>query len=206
MRPRLPQRPIPWQPPPRSPGSSRFPARAFTLIELVVVLALLAILSALILPEMRGTFGDALLRAASRDLVDACGIASSRAVSFNETLRLRLDPETGRYQLERSPRHSPSAVAFQPVRDLPGSTGIIDPRIKARVRSADPLPLAQVPTSDETHQPADATPVPAGIAFYPDGTADRAEIVLRDREGYGLALRLNPVTARVRVIRLEPRP
>ena len=40
------------------------------------------------------------------------------------------------------------------------------------------------------------------IFFYPDGTADASEIVLRDRDGFRLALRINPVTARVRIIEL----
>ena len=41
-----------------------------------------------------------------------------------------------------------------------------------------------------------------GITFYPDGTAEASEIVLRDRDGFRLALRINPVTARVRIIEL----
>ena len=41
------------------------------------------------------------------------------------------------------------------------------------------------------------------ISFYPDGTADDREIELRDPDGYGLALRVNPVTSRVQLIELE---
>jgi hypothetical protein len=40
------------------------------------------------------------------------------------------------------------------------------------------------------------------IGFYPDGTADPAEIQLRDRQGFGLLLKISPVTARVRVLEL----
>jgi hypothetical protein len=36
------------------------------------------------------------------------------------------------------------------------------------------------------------------IGFYADGTADAVEIRLRDRDGFGLVLEVNPVTARVR--------
>ena len=40
------------------------------------------------------------------------------------------------------------------------------------------------------------------IAFYPDGTADAEEIILRDREGFRLVLRINPITARIRIVEL----
>jgi hypothetical protein len=41
------------------------------------------------------------------------------------------------------------------------------------------------------------------IVFYPDGTADRKEIVLTDREGFHLTLRINPLTARVELMEKE---
>src|SRR6516162_8771785 len=43
----------------------------FTLVELMVVIVLIGILSAMILPNMKGTYGDALLRSTSRELVNA---------------------------------------------------------------------------------------------------------------------------------------
>src|SRR5690242_12073923 len=51
---------------------------AFTLLEIMVVLVLIGILTALILPEMRGTYEDALLRSTSRQLVNAFNLAYSR--------------------------------------------------------------------------------------------------------------------------------
>jgi predicted secreted protein len=41
--------------------------------------------------------------------------------------------------------------------------------------------------------------LPDAISFYPDGTADAAEIQLRDRDGFQLLLQLNPVTGRVHI-------
>src|SRR5204863_8720326 len=54
----------------------------FTLIELLVVIALFGILSAMIIPEMRGSYEEALLRSTSRQLVNVCNLAYSRAVSM----------------------------------------------------------------------------------------------------------------------------
>ena len=42
----------------------------------------------------------------------------------------------------------------------------------------------------------------AAISFYSDGTADDREVVLRDQEGFGLALQINPITARVKIVEL----
>jgi hypothetical protein len=41
------------------------------------------------------------------------------------------------------------------------------------------------------------------IAFYPDGTADSGDIILRDQEGFRLGLRINPITARVHLVEME---
>lgn len=193
---------------PRAQGQVR--RAGFTLVELLVVIALFGVLSAMILPEMRGTYGDAVLRAAGRNLADACAVASSRAVSFNQLHRLRLDPATGRFRLERRGRGPDGTIAFLPVREARGGEGELDRRIVARIRAgADPAE-----TGDEAAEasPGETAPVPdaeaadaQALSFYPDGTADRGEILLRDQDGFGLALRLNPVTARVRVVELKPR-
>src|SRR5690349_11843034 len=47
---------------------------AFTLMELMVVVVLIGILSAVIIPEMRGTYEEAVLRSTSRELVNAFNI------------------------------------------------------------------------------------------------------------------------------------
>ncbi|MBX3746733.1 MAG: prepilin-type N-terminal cleavage/methylation domain-containing protein [Verrucomicrobiae bacterium] len=223
--------------PPRraSIGPAPRPVAGFTLIELMVVLGLLAILTAMIVPEMRGSHRDALLRSSSRQLVNACALASSRAVSLGQSHRVRLDPATGRFQLERQAPGSRSArtePAYVPIRDIPHAAGRLDPRIAVRLRQpdldpvdrpeadpflpdwsvgdpagsftrpADPDPFAEAgPESDSM---ADGPSGPAmGVLFHADGTADRVEIRLRDPDGFGLALRVNPVTARIRIIPLE---
>src|SRR5678815_2253418 len=77
----------------------------FTLIELMVVIVLIAIMTAVILPEMKGTFEDALLRSTSRKLVDIFSLANSRAVAMNRSQQVRLDSKNGRYFVESSGRN-----------------------------------------------------------------------------------------------------
>jgi len=176
------------------------PARAaFTLIELTVVVVLIGILSALIIPEMRGSYEEALLRSTSRDLIDAFHVAYSRAVSFNQAHRFRFDPATHRYLLERRVWDN-GREDYLPVRDVPGAEGQLDARISVHIRTSDDsvgtLPQNQTASTDASTEKTDE------LSFYPDGTTEAADVLLQDRQGFRLLLRLNPTTARVRVFEL----
>lgn len=189
----------------------------FTLIELIVVIVLMGVMAAMIIPEMRGTYGDALLRSGGRELAEVCSIASSRAVSFNQVHRVHVDPATRRFRVERRLRGPDRLAAFVPVRDVVGCEGVLGGRISVRIRSQDePSEMeedaAGLASGPEMDEPG-AGEVPEteerrasqALSFYPDGTADRGEIVLRDGDGFGLVLRVNPVTARVRILDLPRR-
>ena len=51
----------------------------FTLVELMVVIALMGIMAAMIIPEMRGTYGDALLRSGARSLSEVSTFSANVA-------------------------------------------------------------------------------------------------------------------------------
>ena len=167
---------------------------AFTLMEMVVVVVVIGIISAMIIPEMKGTFDDALLRSTSRDLMNAFSLASSRAVSFNQSCRVQLDPQNGRYLVERQIRDG-GREDFVPLKDVSGAEGKLDSRIAVEVRQAGE-DSSENNSDDRTAEQIS----PDAVSFYSDGTADAAEIWLRDRAGFQLVLQLNPVTARVQLI------
>ncbi len=177
---------------------------AFTLIELTVVILLVAIMSAAIIPAMRGTYQDALLRSTSRELVNSFDIAYSRAISLNQLHRVRFDTRTGHYLIER---REPTGLReeFTPIKDVPGCEGKLDARISLQIHkqsegTADTsAPAANLPASeDQAMAVEDST-----VSFYPDGTADGAELELRDREGFRLSLQINPTTARIHIVELK---
>jgi prepilin-type N-terminal cleavage/methylation domain-containing protein len=177
---------------------------AFTLVELTVVLMLVAILSAMIIPAMKGTYQDALLRSTSRELINSFGIAYSRAVSLDQLHRVRIDATTGKYLVEHhQPGESPDE--FAPVRDVPGCQGKLDTRISVRIHERSEMPDAGATTSEPVT--ADFSGETIGpdraISFYPDGTADGVDLELLDQEGFRIGLRINPTTARVEVVELK---
>ena len=189
----------------RFTGHSQRLRRAFTLMEMMVVVLLIAVLTALIVPEMKGTFEDALLRSTSRKLLDAFALASSRAITLNQDCRVKLDLAEGRFVVERRVMVA-GRESFVPLKDVDGSEGKLDKRIAIQFTPPEEL------TAGDDSQAAPVEPVASAanadsensVAFYSDGTADLAEIQLRDRSGFLLKLRLNPVTARAWII--EPKP
>jgi prepilin-type N-terminal cleavage/methylation domain-containing protein len=162
----------------------------FTLIELVVVISIIAILSSLMVVEMRGTLQDSLVRAASRELISACQLASSRAIAVNRLYRIQFN--RSHYLIEEHVRGD----EFVPARGVPEAEGSIDSRIVLR--------LQETGSEDESAPEEQVETVGNGNAvnFYPDGTADSREIDLRDQDGFGLGLRISSVTARVQIIEL----
>jgi len=140
------------------------------------------------------------LRSTARKLVDALNLASNRAVTINEVNQLRLDRVHNRYYVEQRFHDFQQGRRFVPLHDVPGGAGDLDARITIEIRKADePSPdSAEARSSDSFPQQSN----PDAITFQPDGTVEAAEILLRDRAGFQLALRLNPTTARVRVVEL----
>lgn len=165
---------------------------------------LLVILTAVIVPEMRGSLQGSLLRATSRKLMDAFDFAYSHAVSRDEVDRVRLDLHNDRYVVEQRVEKQ-GQENFESLTDVRGGEGDLDNRISFEVRnsSEDSTNQTTETVSGEATAPDQSNPeADNAISFYPDGTADDREVVLRDQEGFGLVLRVNPITARVKIVEL----
>lgn len=170
--------------------------RGFTLVELMVVIIVVSILTAVMVPQFTGTHEEELLRAAGRDLVGAMKYASSQAVTRHQIHRLHIDPRRGEFWLE-------AETKFRDFERISEGAGHMDERITVFVRASsaalEPGTFEAPPSLPEED---DSIP-PEVIRFRADGTADGREIDLRDRSGFGLRLRVNPITARVQLKRLD---
>jgi hypothetical protein len=154
-------------------------------------------MAALIVPEMRGSFEDAVLRSASRQLVDVLGLTYSRTVSLNQIHRLRFDKSTGRYLIEKQVGDGQEDNDFEPASEIAGFDGQIDRRILIEIQKSEP---DQTEDSDTEAEPTNDQQPSDAVSFYTDGTADARDIRLRDRMGFQLLLQVNPNTGRVSVM------
>jgi len=200
----------PWPPATRSGVRSgatvgRRSLQGFTLIELMVVITIIGIMTALMIPEMKGTFQDALLRSSSRELINVFDLAYSRAVSLNQVRRVRVDEKTGRYMVEKQVVTN-GQEQFVPVDDVPGGEGQLDKRIAVEYHpgvepaTGENPSAAEPPANDNPEGGTSGEPI---VVFYPDGTADAASFLLRDPAGFRLLLQISPITARVHVVEME---
>jgi len=77
------------------------PPRGFTLIELMVALAILAILLVLAAPNYAAWVANGQIRAGAESIVSGMRLAYAEAIKLNQSVELILDPTTGSggYQL-----------------------------------------------------------------------------------------------------------
>src|SRR6185369_1411828 len=145
---------------------------------------IIGILVALVIPEMKGTYEHAVLRSSARKLADVLSLANSQAVTANRKHIVRIDTRQRKYALEAA---SGNGEALRV--DMPGADGEIDQNVMVNVvaREADPVDAGQPSARNGEEAGGDA------ISFYADGTADANDILLQDRQGFRLLLRINPI-------------
>jgi prepilin-type N-terminal cleavage/methylation domain-containing protein len=83
-------------------GGSKMNKKGVTLIELVVVFAIIAIGAVLMVPNLRPWIDNYRLRSATRDITSTLRVAQMKAVSNNLDYRVSFDVGAGTYILQRN--------------------------------------------------------------------------------------------------------
>lgn len=156
----------------RTPGCLRggapAGARGFTLLELIVVLALAGMLAALVAPSFSGTLASARLRAGAAELRATMSFARTLAAAQSRPRSVAIDPATGQY-----------GVAGEGGRRLPEGVRVDSIRVGGAVA--------------EYGENAGGGP-PARVRFFPDGTAEEAEVFLSSSGGGSMRVSVDPLT------------
>ena len=181
---------------------TRHRSQGFTLVEMMIVLVIASLMTLLILPEMRGTYEEALLRSNARKISNAFRSAYSAAVITHQQHRVRIDPSDAHLTVEA--RTNDPENPYIPLKKFERDMSQLHPSIAIRYHEPPPAPGTDGVPIDNSNQSNKLQQGPPGVfLFNPDGTCEGQDIELRDRDGVGLLIRLNAVTSRVRFKPLE---
>jgi prepilin-type N-terminal cleavage/methylation domain-containing protein len=156
-------------------GSGRCDGRAFTLVEIMIVVGILAIVVAMGMPAFVQTLKKEPLRQAVSDIVDACTQARAQAILKGAPAELTIRAADG--QLTVAPVRK-NAVAgeegtLEPTVESGDATAPATPMFSARLQEDIAVTLLYVNLQDRME--AEET----RVRFYPNGTSDEFTIVVQ---------------------------
>ena len=154
--------------------NARHHSAGFTLVELLVVLAMIALLVALARPMYSAAVPGARVRGEILDLAMSLRQSRNRAISSGKIIAVEFDTEQARYAI------GPHIVV------LPGST-----RLFAQQRGINPIQA--ISTDDPIIR----------LEFHPDGSSTGASVELRNASA-SWQLDVDWLTGRIRVAQRDP--
>lgn len=192
-----------------TPDTHRRGRQGFTLLELLLVLALLVIVAALAVPALQGTMVNQRLRSAGDLLRSQMAKARVRAMKTGRTHAMWIEPEGARYRIEpwmTGDEALEGNTAAAAVGGLAGGGApASDPNL---LITEEQLPEGVVFYVAETVQDnramlaqqstASASGATLGdappIIFYPDGTTSSARVAVTDGQGLFVLVSLRGLT------------
>lgn len=169
----------------------------FTLLELIVVLFILALATAMVAPRFTRSFGQLRLKAAARDVAALCRFARTQAITNQAVLEVVLDRRTNEYWL-RGPEWVVSRLGgIEQVATAENPEQPWQVRWQqARVRSLPAGVTLKSVMIDLGPLREDERGV---IAFFPQGSSTGGEVWLSDEKGRGYRIVVDPSIGLVRI-------
>jgi type II secretion system protein H len=134
--------------------------RAFTLIEVMIVVAIMGLIAATGVPSILQTFRKDGMRKALSDVMDVCGEARTRAILQNQTTVVVFYPHERRFGVEGAAGNKNTSSGKVTSATLP-----------------DGVEIAMLDINLQDYGGSDW----ARVFFYPDGTSDEMTLVLLSR-------------------------
>lgn len=163
---------------------SRATRRGFTLIELILVMALLVVAVSLVAPHLSGFFRGRTLNSEARQMIALTHEAQSRAVSGGVPMVLWFDTTQNKYGLEEEPGYSdkdPNAEEFT-----------LNENLKLEVPDSDSATAQLTSTSTDTQRAG----LPQIIFLSDGGIADGSPQTIRIIDNDGPSITVNQVRER----------
>lgn len=188
---------------------ARGPRAAFTLLEMLAVLLLMALLTSLVLPGL-GAIRASALRSEARTLATQLEFTRQQAVVTGQVHRLLVEVDTGAYRVEW---YAPEGEAADPfdeptAPDLKGSASVslvppsaqefayrpISSRFGNNSWLGQAFHFEGIQTAEGWIEEGDVS-----VAFERDGSSDHVEIVIADDDGNEMTLEVEPLLEMVRI-------
>lgn len=187
------------RPAPRAPAARRQspaphrPSPAFTLIEIMIVVAIMGIVMTMSVPIIYKTWRKTPLRTAVRDVVEVCSHARARAIMQGVKMEVVIHPKENRLEVRGAASSPPPAndQADAAAVSAPAATGS---GLSAQLPSNVIIEELDINMSGVEFNDVDQ----AIIRFYPNGISDGMRMILFDgRNRMGIELEITTGLATV---------
>lgn len=166
----------------RPGGRGRRRSAAFTLVEIMIVVAILGIVLGMGIPSMFRAMNREGIRAATADVLEACAKARSAAILSGSMVELVIVPETRQFSLQvgAAPVEPESVLDARPELDglaaeeAPAPRPAIAP-FSVTLSDAIAIELLDLNFVEQKDAPQ------ARVRFHPNSTSDEFTIVLRSK-------------------------
>src|SRR5688572_11765083 len=169
----------------RCGSQTRGPLRAFTLVELMIVCAIIGVTLTIAIPTIYRYFHPETLEGAVRNLMEACSHARAHAILHGNYTELVIRPIDRSFEVAQGSSPSPAAPteARLESHNVAGEEWRMEERNAAPAttggiftgRISDKISIEMVDVNFVEHKDAEV----ARVRFYPNGTSDEFTIVLR---------------------------
>ena len=156
--------------------------RAFTLIEIMIVVAIMGIVMAMSVPIVYKMWRKAPLRQAVKDIVEVCSHARARAIMQGQVTVVVFHPRQNRLELAGAGSPPPAASGLPPSTQAGTGSGL-----SAQLSSDVIIETLDINMSGVEFNDAESV----RVRFYPNGVSDEMKMILfdgRDRMGIELEI------------------
>jgi prepilin-type N-terminal cleavage/methylation domain-containing protein len=176
--------------------------RGFTFLEIMLVIVIVAILSAVVVPNMAKSIKGNRLRSASRTVISSGKYARSLAVMRQKEMVLTFDLDANRVVTHGFSSGSEAESLGDEFVD-----GDSLPAPEVFIEGEEAPPAIQFATSElerdldkvsvELVRLGDGSEITAGechVLYYPNGRCDTYEVLLRDKSGLAMHIQVDPLS------------
>ena len=164
--------------------------RGFTLLELLVVLAIMVILSGVVMATLGPALADARVRASTAQVIAALRYARSHAVSHRTEAAVIFDTERSGISVDERATDAEGVESWQAIGTQGGRFRLLPGGIT----------IAEVTHANTADEDKDGI----AVVFSPSGQGEDARITLRDAGGIQRVIVVDAITGRCEIASVTP--